>query len=436
MEINTAGGIPYGAVIAAPQSRRKLRSPIHDFQLRHRPYQLQPFLVAPVLPGETMKNASVNYQAYTDPIKNPLLGWWLEHYLFYVPFRAMPFEDELTAMVLDPAFGELDAAADSAASVPFYHKHSADPSWAALATQAVVEEFFRNEGEAWNTGTTSLGGVPQVGLMNSRWTESITLDSLTGEPDTLPGQFDQDGQLDALMGAGAATLFQDAYDQYQALVAAKMVAEGVTYEDYLKSYGVRMPKAPSERKPELLRYSKDWQYPKRAVDPTDGSIAASVGWRDAFRADKDRRFTEPGVILGLTCATPKIYMSSQVQPVIDSMKTALDWLPAVLRNEAFTSLKKFTSNGVDTGNGPLGFTPGSDYWVDIRDLFVGGDQFVNFALTETDAGLMAVPDSTLQRRFVTSSEVDALFTSGAANLVRQDGRCRFAILSNVEDMTP
>lgn len=430
--------IPYSAVtpIANNRSNRTLRTPAHDFQLRHRPFQLQPFMVAPVLPGETMKNCNVNFQAISDPVKNPLLGWWLEHYLFYVPFRAMSNSEDLQAMVLDPAFGELDVASDEAANVAFYHKHAADPSWAMLATEAVVDHFFRNEGEAWNDATTGLGGLPQIGMMNNRWTESISLDSLTGEPDEMPGTYDpHDNNLDNSMGDGAATDFQAAYDQYQALVASKMMAEGVTYEDFLRTHGIRMPKPISERKPELLRYSKDWKYPKQIVDPTDGSIAASLGWRDGFRADKDRRFTEPGVIIGLTCATPKIYMSSQVQACIDSMKTGLDWLPGVLREQAFTSLKKFTSNGTDTGDGPLGFTPSGDYWVDIRDLFVSGDQFVNFALTETDAGLVATPDANLNNRYVTSSAVDALF-NGAANQIHQEGRARLSILTNVVDQTP
>ena len=35
---------------------RVLRSPRHTFQLRQRPFEITPFLLAPVLPGETMKN--------------------------------------------------------------------------------------------------------------------------------------------------------------------------------------------------------------------------------------------------------------------------------------------------------------------------------------------------------------------------------------------
>lgn len=60
------------------------RRPSHQFQLRTRPWQLQPCVMALVLPGETMENALIQYRAVTDLIKNPLVGWWSEFYLFYV----------------------------------------------------------------------------------------------------------------------------------------------------------------------------------------------------------------------------------------------------------------------------------------------------------------------------------------------------------------
>lgn len=423
-------GISMAQVIPLAKQGRKLRSPAHDWNLRHRPFQLQPFMIAPVLPGETMKNALFQYSALTDVWKNPLIGAWLEHYVFYVPFRSMSASADLQAMVLDPAFGELNAAHDVAASVPFYHKHATDPSFAQMATKAVVEAFFRNEGETWLSG--HLDNVPQIGLTKNKWTESMILDSaVSAEPDTLPGQGDDDPNLDVMLGEGGAVNFAAAHNAYQALVAAKVL--DVTFEDWLRTYGVRMPKPNDEPKPELLRYHKDWKYPGQAVDATDGSIAAAFKFRDSFRADKDRRFKEPGFILGLTCFTPKVYMSKQVQAVVDSMKTSLDWLPAVLADQAFTSLRKFA--GTD---GPLGGnTGGAAYWVDLRDLFVNGDQFINFALTETNAGLVAIPTATLGQRWLTSADVDGLFENASpANKIAQEGTCQLAVMGNVQDYTP
>ena len=69
------------------QQRRVTRRPQHTFQLRHRPWEIQPFMLAPVLPGETMQNLLLQARVVTDPIKNPLIGWWCEHYVFYVKHR-------------------------------------------------------------------------------------------------------------------------------------------------------------------------------------------------------------------------------------------------------------------------------------------------------------------------------------------------------------
>ena len=58
-----------------PQTGRVMRRPVHTFQLRQRPFAITPFMIAPVLPGETMKNLLLQSRAVTDPIKNPLVGW-------------------------------------------------------------------------------------------------------------------------------------------------------------------------------------------------------------------------------------------------------------------------------------------------------------------------------------------------------------------------
>ena len=42
---------PYAGV------KRTMRSPNHPFSLKTRPFQIQPFLISPVLPGETQTHA-------------------------------------------------------------------------------------------------------------------------------------------------------------------------------------------------------------------------------------------------------------------------------------------------------------------------------------------------------------------------------------------
>lgn len=425
-------GVPASVLIEQPVAARVPRSPVHDFNIRMRPFVLQPFMAAPVLPGDTIKNLLCSYSAMTDPIKHPLIGWWFDLHFFYVPFRAMSISDHLQAMVLDPAFGELNAAADVAADVDFYHANATKPSMAYHATQAVVEEYFRNEGETWIGGGADLDGVPQIGLTKKTALSSFVLDSASAEPDVLPGTSDQDDNLDEILGSGLSATFAGAYDAYQALVAAQVV--DITFEDWLTQYGVRLPTAHNDPRPERIGSYSDWKFPSKAIDETDGSIAAAVHWRDRAQFNKDRRFKEPGVVVGLASATPKIYLGNQQESVIDHMTRSLDWLPAVLGQHPFTSLKLFTDLG---GVSPLGEVASGDFWLDIRDLFVHGDQFVNFALTATDANLVALPNSSGKTRFVSSTDADNLFSAIApANKVHAEGRVRLNFLSMVTDMTP
>ena len=71
--------------------KRVMRNPAHPWQLRTRPYQIQPCMISPVLPGETLKNLVGMSRVVTKPIANPLIGWWCEYYVFYVRLRDIEF---------------------------------------------------------------------------------------------------------------------------------------------------------------------------------------------------------------------------------------------------------------------------------------------------------------------------------------------------------
>ena len=79
---------PYAGV------KRVQRAPAHPFSLKTRPFQIQPFLISPVLPGETLTNLVHQSRTVTKPIKDPLLGWWTEHYYFYVRLRDIEYHLE------------------------------------------------------------------------------------------------------------------------------------------------------------------------------------------------------------------------------------------------------------------------------------------------------------------------------------------------------
>ena len=59
-------------------NQRKMRAPHTNFHIKTRPWQIQPFCIFPVLPGETMQNAMWKSRVVSDPVKNRLIGWWKE----------------------------------------------------------------------------------------------------------------------------------------------------------------------------------------------------------------------------------------------------------------------------------------------------------------------------------------------------------------------
>ena len=72
------------SIVNAPRSQRVPRRPQHTFYLRQVPFTIQPFMIAPVIPGETLQNLSFQARCVTMPVKNPIIGWWCEYYFFYV----------------------------------------------------------------------------------------------------------------------------------------------------------------------------------------------------------------------------------------------------------------------------------------------------------------------------------------------------------------
>ena len=88
---------PRVGVAAEYQRRGRVgRRPQHRFNLKTKPYGLYPFMVAPVLPGESLKSLMLQTQCWSDPLAAGVMkniGWWSEYYFFYVKHRdLMGFE--------------------------------------------------------------------------------------------------------------------------------------------------------------------------------------------------------------------------------------------------------------------------------------------------------------------------------------------------------
>lgn len=400
----------------APVSRVP-RKPAHTWQVRQKPFVIQPICIAPVLPGETLQNAFWQARIVTDPIKNPLVGWHAEYYFYYVKHRDLeePFRTTTQSMMLDMSTS-VAALRAPAASEPLY-TFNGGIDWVNACLQRVVKTDFRDHDEAWNVAGSMVGGMPIAKVTNTSWLDSLTTSMPTGG-DIDPTNSDNTtvSQLDAM------------YQQWEFLRANELV--NMSYEDYLKTYGVRPTQAEPPHEPELLRVHKEWSYPSNTVDPATGAPSSAVSWAVAGRIDKDRFFREPGFIFGLSVVRPKVYLGSQKGSAAGLMDTAFRWLPAIMRDEVYTSLVDIAAGAGPVPSGAVG------HWVDIRDLLLYGDQFVNFSTTDAAGSLVALPLSAdLKWRYPTEAMIDGLFVADPKELVRQDGVIQLNILGTQRDYT-
>lgn len=421
------------SMIEAPQVRRRLRTPQHNFHIRHAPYEIQPFFIAPVLPGETMKNLSFQARVLSKPLKSSIIGWWCEHYFFYVKHRDMADSTYLQNLMLDDTATLASASMyRSAATDAFY-------GWTAAGTGydyvkaclvPVIESFFRDEGQAWSAVT--IDSNPAAYVNQENWSQNALLQSAFDAVDvTIP--IDAAPAPDVAYASDVVRAIQT----YEKLRLTGALQE-MTYEDYLRSYGVRTQDAVVNR-PELVRYSRSWTYPSSHVIPSSVTAGASdvtsaVSWSIAERADKDRFFKEPGFLFGVAVVRPKVYFSAQKRPAVSMLDDLKSWLPANAMNDAITSWKEIT----DSVNDVIGGTGSANWAVDIKDLFIHGDQFSNFLLSSaTDVNAMALPSSSLGTKAPVQASVDAMFVSGDCTQgIWQDGIVRLAVATHLAETSP
>lgn len=415
--------VKVSVVEALPKVGRKYRNPQHPFSLRVRPWQIQPMMIAPVLPGETLKNLLMQCRVVTDPVKANLVGWWHEVYFFYVKHRDLDIANTLVEMHLDPTT-DMAAAKAGADNAKFY-TFNGGVDFVKLCLKRVVEEYFRDEEDgAWDSKL--IDNVPLAKLNYATGLESLR--------DATAAAAAQDHELAGEVTPspyGMDPAWATYYTQWENMVALKLT--DATFEDFLRSHGVSTPEVQEkENKPELLRYVRNWQYPSNTIDPATGAAVGAVSWSVSERADKDRFFNEPGFIIGVQVVRPKVYFSRQKGALVGAMDNAFAWLPPVMADQVWTSLKQFANNA-----GPLaGATNG--YWFDLRDLFVYGDQFVNYDIAADGTGSHVVMPvvATHERKYATAAMADALFKAAApANQIRCDGVVHLSILGKIKDET-
>lgn len=401
---------------------RTPRHPQHTFRVDHKPWEIQPFLLAPVLPGETLKNLSMQSRVVSDPWGAPLVGGWIEHYFFYIRNRQMDttaagattstLPSDFMALVLDAA---ATLSSTLTASTYAYTNDTTGKDWMSPALAKIVAEWFRDQGDAPNaymsrTSTRYLARISQESFINS-------LTDTTAVPDG--------GTV-----SGTAEAQERLWIAYQYARGQKFTE--MTFEDWLATFGVNSGPSQDRDKPELIRYSREWSYPTNTVEPTTGVPSSALSYSCNVRADKDRFFDEPGFIVGLSVFRPKVYRSNQKSTATVMLDNAYSWMPAVLKDTPESSLREFTN-----AQGPLGDISApiltNGYFLDMRDLYTYGDQWVD-AAGATGLQQVAIPTAAQVHKYATETMADALF-SGSGKYIKQDGVVSFTILGTQWDHT-
>lgn len=416
----------------SPTNARKTRTPKHTFMVEAKPWQIQPFMIAPVLPGETMSSMLVQGIARGAPLKSDQLGWWFENYFFYVKHRDLVERDLVTQMHLDPATdlsSIRNQGTDPATSASTWTTIGA-PDWMRMCRDVCIAEYFRDEGEG--VLDAAIAGLPIANLNIDNFTDSGILNSAAAVEDhELPGENTE------LPDQGIPPGFEAAYAHWEHMRALQLYS--ATFEDYLKSFGVSPAKelqVNEIHKPELIRYVREWTYPQVKYDVDTQAAAPQMIVNISERADKDRFFSEPGFIIGLCVARPKVYPMSINGSGVGMLDNAYTWLPAVLDDAPYTSLKKF-----EAGTGPMVALQES-YWIDTKDLFMHGDQFVAIVVPADPTGFTLPPglimgagpiDGRIRPRYAVEADYAALFADAAKCTYRFEGVASLSIKSRLRD---
>ena len=428
-------------VTNAPRTTRVPRRPEHRFLLKTKPWQIQPFMIAPVLPGETMKNLLLQARVVSDPIKHPLIGWWAEYYFFYVRLRSLAYDQQgkvlddalladIEKLVIDPAFVWNETHAADAALYTYQNA----PSWSALCLKRVTEEYFRDADEDWDGYT--IGGLPAAKIMQDNLFNSLMNAAEYAPIDTTMETSDNSGAGDPHHHTISMQDLNKALQEYQ--WARMNNLTDMSFEDYVRTHGVSI-RGPVSQTPELLRYIREWTYPTNTVDPASGQPTSALSWSIRASADKDRFFREPGFIFGVAVQRPKVYVAKQSGSGVGLLDRATAWLPALLADDPFVGWRSVAK----AAHGPIAantITDADGYWLDVKDLYIHGDQFVNYALAGGNNEVQ-LPAASSEHKYPADTDVENFFRfvgddeEPTLTDIRQDGVVSLNIASKQEDFT-
>lgn len=424
---------------AYARTERTGRRPQNPFNVVTKPFQIQPVMFHPVLPGETLKNLLLQSQVWSDPLdvdtKN--IGWWLEYNVFYIKHRDLPgYEtgtDGLGKDLVDMFVSNESLSGHAAvADVPRSYTALGGVDFCSAALERVVDEYFRDEGES--ASAYAIDSVPIAAIYGRGRSDAFDKMTPFAEYEDHRQELDADGDGTIFVGDEMNRAFQE----WAAAHDAGLM--DMTYEDWMRTYGGRAdPSVEPDRvdfhRPEDVAYTRAFTYPTNTVEPTTGVPSVAVGWRSQHNLRKSFRFDEPGWLMVTQTIRPKTYLAHQTGSVASMMTTRNAWLPAVLNAE--TDVGHLL---IPEETGPLrtvfGDTEGG-YYVSIRDLLNYGEQFINYAPSSAGAPFSPLPDLTTEtnRRYTSAAGAMAFFSDTTNGRFRADGMISLTIMGRQKEAT-
>lgn len=402
----------YNPMLApAPKQQRVGRYPRHSFNVQLEPFQIVPTMIAPVLPGETLKNAFIQARAISEPVVDDLAGSWFNWSLFYVKLRDLAGREDFMNMMVDLTADMSSYKRTVSHDTPNF-TFIGGMQWVQYCLDSVVGAYYRDQDD----NPSDIGNYPAAMLHTENWMHSLTQDAafIADEPSIST----------AGDNAFTASEVENLMQQWQYLKANNLI--DMTYEDYLRAQGINLPD-PEDEKPELIRTVTNWTYPANGVDPSTGSVRSVWSWSIAESADKPRLFKEPGFLFATACVKPKLYLSLQKGAVVGAMDNLLPWLPHQAQLDLRARMKNYAA-----GAGPLPSNT-DDYWFDIGDLLSHGDQFWNWAIDQAE---VAMPEAGGNFKYPTAAMINTLSVSGTSCTIRVDGVVQLNVASTIRDITP
>lgn len=404
--------------VPGTRQERVTRSPSFPFGLRWKPWQLQPCGLIPVLPGETLTSMMLQMQFWTDPLVATLKNspWTFEYFCFYTKFRDLPgWESSADGLGRDliqmiESGEDLSANQDADGNTVTYCPPGGI-DYLTAAIQRISEVYFREAGQAHSVA--ALDGLPLAHAFAGGRRD--VMDRLT----TASAE-DRRAAMPAYVGG----LVAEAYQNYAAQrndAAGDLLS--MDYEDIIRAAGGKAVVRDVDREdlhiPELIAYSRHFDYGNNTVEPTTGVPAVAFGHRLKQQMRKAYRFPEFGWLVPVVLARPKVFWKNQQGSFATMMQTRASWFMPEDDNDSDAHWLT-----IDDAVGPLKAlmdTPNTDYTIDLRSLLWDGEQFLNYAPSATYDAVVTLPEADCDRDYPTSTDVMAVFTDTTNGRITANG---------------